>query len=138
MNALKNYLLMACLLIGMQTLAQTSRLDVPYVPTKQPVVDAMLDLAGVKAGDVHYDLGCGDGRIAISAAKRGATSTGVDIDPQRIKEAKENAIDARVTNQVTFVHATLFDVDFSKADVLTLYLLPEVNIKLRAQVLREW
>ena len=137
MNALKNYLLMACLLIGMQTLAQTSRLDVPYVPTKQPVVDAMLDLAGVKAGDVHYDLGCGDGRIAISAAKRGATSTGVDIDPQRIKEAKENAKEAGVTNQVTFVQGNLFDFDFSKADVLTLYLLPEVNLKLRPKILNE-
>src|SRR5690606_766636 len=137
MNALKNYLLMACLLIGMQTLAQTSRLDVPYVPTKQPVVDAMLDLAGVKAGDVHYDLGCGDGRIAISAAKRGATSTGVDLDPQRIKEANENAKEAGVTDKVTFVQGNLFNFDFSKADVLTLYLLPEVILKLPPKILEE-
>lgn len=137
MNALKNYLLVFCLLVGFQVLAQRPNLDVPYVPTKQPVVDAMLDLAGVKAGDVHYDLGCGDGRIAISAAKRGATSTGVDIDPQRIKEANENAKDAGITDKVTFVQGNLFDFDFSKADVLTLYLLPEVNLKLRSKILKE-
>jgi len=137
MNALKNYLLIFCLLTGFQGFAQTPNLDVPYVPTKQPVVDAMLDLAGVKAGDVHYDLGCGDGRIAISAAKRGATSTGVDLDPQRIKEANENAKEAGVTDKVTFVQGNLFDFDFSKADVLTLYLLPEVNLKLRSKILKE-
>lgn len=137
MNALKNYLLVFCLLVGFHVFAQTPNLDVPYVPTKQPVVDAMLDLAGVKAGDVHYDLGCGDGRIAISAAKRGATSTGVDLDPQRIKEANENAKEADVTDKVTFIQGNLFDFDFSKADVLTLYLLPEVNLKLRPKILEE-
>jgi len=137
MNALKNCLLVFCLLAGFQAFAQKPNLDVPYVPTKQTVVDAMLDLAGVKAGDVHYDLGCGDGRIAISAAKRGATSTGVDLDPQRIKEANENAKEAGVTDKVTFVQGNLFDFDFSKADVLTLYLLPEVNLKLRSKILKE-
>lgn len=137
MNALKNYLLVFCLLVGFQVFAQKPNLDVPYVPTKQTVVDAMLDLAGVKAGDVHYDLGCGDGRIAISAAKRGATSTGVDLDPQRIKEANENAKEAGVTDKVTFVQGNLFNFDFSKADVLTLYLLPEVNLKLRPKILEE-
>src|SRR5690606_15215553 len=100
-------------------------------------VDAMLDLADIKAGDVHYDLGCGDGRIAISAAKRGATSTGVDFDPRRIKEANENAKYAGVTDKVTIVQGNLFDFDFSKADVLTLYLLPEVNLKLRSKILKE-
>lgn len=137
MNALKNYALAFCLLIGFQGFAQTPDLDVPYVPTKQTVVDAMLDLAGVKAGDTHYDLGCGDGRIAISAAKRGAISTGVDLDPQRIKEANENAKEAGVTDKVTFIQGNLFDFDFSKADVLTLYLLPEVNLKLRSKILKE-
>lgn len=124
------------LLAGFQASAQTG-LDVPYVPTAQPVVDAMLDLAGVKAGDVHYDLGCGDGRIAISAAKLGATSTGVDIDPQRIKEANENAAQAGVTDKVTFVRGDLFGFDFSDADVLTLYLFPSVNLKLRPIILNE-
>ena len=137
MNAVKNYLLAFCLFVGFQASAQKPDLDVPYVPTRQSVVDAMLDLAGVKAGDVHYDLGCGDGRIAISAAKRGATSTGVDLDPQRISEANENAKKAGVTDKVTFVQGNLFDFDFAKADVLTLYLLPSVNLKLRPKILKE-
>lgn len=137
MNALRNYLLVFCLLAGFQVLAQKPNLDVPYVPTKQTVVDAMLDLTGIKAGETHYDLGCGDGRIAISAAKRGATSTGVDLDPQRIKEANENAKEAGVTDKVTFVQGNLFDFDFSQADVLTLYLLPKVNLKLRSKILKE-
>src|SRR5690606_6689165 len=83
------------------------------------------------------DLGCGDGRIVISAAKKGATATGVDIDPQRIKEANENAQAAGVTDKVTFVEGNLFDMDFSDADVLTLYLLPDVNLKLRPKILQE-
>lgn len=137
MNALKNYLLVFSMLISFQVFAQTPDLDVPYVPTKQLVVDAMLDLADVKSGDIHYDLGCGDGRIAISATKRGAISTGVDLDPQRIKEANENAKEAGLADKVTFTQGNLFDFDFSKADVLTLYLLPEVNLKLRPKILEE-
>lgn len=137
MKSLKNYLLVFLLLGGLPVLAQTPDLDVPYVPTRQSVVDGMLDLAGLKAGDIHYDLGCGDGRIAISAAKRGAISTGVDLDPRRIEEANENAEKAGVTDKVTFVQGDLFDFDFSKADVLTLYLLPSVNLKLRPKILKE-
>src|SRR5690606_20442627 len=103
MNALKNYLLVLCLLVGFQVFAQTPNLDVPYVPTKQPVVDAMLDLAGVKAGDVHYDLGGSDVSMDISAGRRGAISSVVDIAPQRIREANENANAAGVSDNVTFV-----------------------------------
>ncbi|CAN5840107.1 methyltransferase domain-containing protein [soil metagenome] len=113
-------------------------LDVPYVPTEQAVVDAMLKVAKVSKNDVVYDLGCGDGRIVITAAKKyGATGTGIDINPERIKEAKENARQANVTNKVTFREGNLFETDFSKASVVTLYLLPEVNMKLRPILLKQ-
>lgn len=113
-------------------------LDVPYVPTNQKVVDAMLKLAKVTKNDVVYDLGCGDGRIVISAARDfGASGVGVDIDPQRIKEANENAKNAKVTNKVKFVEGDLFEMDFSKATVVTLYLLPAINLKLRPQLLEQ-
>ncbi len=112
------------------------KLDVPYVPTNQTVVDAMLKMAKVTKGDVVYDLGCGDGRIVITAAKDyGATGTGIDIDPERIKEANENAKKANVTSKVKFIEGDLFKQDFSKATVITLYLLPEINLKLRPQLL---
>lgn len=137
MNHLKKIFVIGFVLLGLQTIAQQKELDVPYVPTQQAVVDAMLDLAGIKAGNVHYDLGCGDGRIVISAAKRGAIATGIDLDPERIKEANENAKEAGVTDKVTFIEGDLFDFDFSKADVLTLYLLPSVNLKLRPKILEE-
>lgn len=114
------------------------KLDVPYVPTRQVVVDAMLDLAKVSENDVVYDLGCGDGRIVITAAKKhGATGTGVDIDPERIAEAKQNAQEAGVADKVNFVQGNLFEMDFSKASVVTLYLLPSVNLKLRPQLLEQ-
>ena len=103
MKHLKNLLLVAALLIGYQAVAQQVDLDVPYVPTDQKVVDAMLDLAGISEGDIHYDLGCGDGRIVISAAKRGAVATGIDLNPVRIKEANENARKAGLEDKVTFV-----------------------------------
>lgn len=137
MKHLKNLLLVAALLIGYQAVAQQVDLDVPYVPTDQKVVDAMLDLAGISEGDIHYDLGCGDGRIVISAAKRGAVATGIDLNPVRIKEANENARKAGLEDKVTFVEGNLFDFDFSKADVLTLYLLPSVNEKLRPVILND-
>ena len=137
MKHLKNLLLVAALFIGYQAAAQQIDLDVPYVPTDQKVVDAMLDLAGISEGDIHYDLGCGDGRIVISAAKRGAIATGIDLNPVRIKEANENAKKAGLEDKVTFVEGNLFDFDFSKADVLTLYLLPSVNEKLRPVILNE-
>lgn len=113
-------------------------LDVPYVSTKPEVVEAMLKIANVNKDDLIYDLGCGDGRIVIMAAKEyGAKGVGVDIDPLRIKEANENAIKEGVTDHVTFIEQDLFEVDFSKASVVTLYLLPYVNLKLRPLLLEK-
>lgn len=116
----------------------TPKLDVPYVPTPQPVVDKMLDLAKVGKKDVLYDLGCGDGRIVITAAKeRGARGTGIDINPARIQEAKANAKEAGVSDKVDFKVGDLFQSDFSKATVVTLYLLPDINRKLRPQLWKQ-
>ncbi len=112
--------------------------DVHYVPTRQAVVDAMLELAKVTEDDVVYDLGCGDGRIVVTAAKKyGATGTGIDIDPQRIKEANANAEKAGVTDKVKFVEANLFESDVSEASVVTLYLLNSLNLKLRPILLEQ-
>lgn len=114
------------------------RLDVPYVPTPQPVVDKMLDLAGVGSKDVLFDLGCGDGRIVITAAKeRGARGTGIDINPVRINEAKQNAKTAGVSRRVDFRVGDLFETNFSQATVVTLYLLPDINRKLRPQLWKQ-
>jgi ribosomal protein L11 methylase PrmA len=113
-------------------------LDVPYVPTPEPVVTAMLKLAQVKRGDVLYDLGSGDGRIVIAAAKRyGVRGTGVDIDPRRIDEANANARKAGVSKLVRFLKRDLFEVDFREATVVTLYLLPRINLQLRPRLLEE-
>lgn len=110
--------------------------EVPYVPTKELVVDKMLEMADVKGTDVLWDLGSGDGRIPITAAKRfGTRGVGVDIDPQRVKEANENARKNNVTDKVRFIEEDLFKVDFSEATVVTLYLLPEVNLRLRPKLL---
>lgn len=112
--------------------------DVVYVPTPQPVVDAMLKMAKVGKGDVLYDLGSGDGRIPITAAKTyGVRGVGIDINPQRIAEANANAKTAGVTGLVAFRNADLFESDFREASVVTLYLLPSLNEKLRPKLLRE-
>ena len=113
--------------------------DVIYVPTPQAVVDEMLKLARVGSNDVVYDLGCGDGRIAITAVKKfGAKrAVGIDIDPIRIAESKDNAIVADVTDRVTFRIDNLFEADFSDATVVTLYLLRSLNIKLRPKLLSD-
>jgi tRNA G37 N-methylase Trm5 len=112
--------------------------DVPYVPTTTEVVNAMLKLAKVTSNDVVYDLGCGDGRIVITAAKQyRAKGVGIDINPERIKEANENARKANVTDKVKFVQDDLFETDFSKASVVTLYLLPSINLKLRPLLLKQ-
>lgn len=117
--------------------AAAQDLDVPYVPTGQEVVNAMLELGKVSKNDVLYDLGCGDGRIVVTAAKKyGTKGTGVDIDPERIQEANANAREANVTDKVRFVEGNLFDVDLSEASVVTLYLLPSVNLKLRPKLLQ--
>lgn len=105
--------------------------DVVYVPTPQPVVDAMLELAGVRATDVVYDLGSGDGRIPITAAQKyGARGIGIDINPDRIKEANANLAKTNVGDKVTFLNQDLFETDISEATVVTLYLLPALNVKL--------
>lgn len=112
--------------------------DVIYVPTPPEVVDAMLAMAGVKRGDVLFDLGSGDGRIPIAAAKKfGVRGTGIDINPQRIMEANANAKAAGVTNLVTFRNEDLFQADIGSATVVTLYLLDSLNEKLRPKLLRE-
>ena len=122
---------------GQQPAAEPRRPDVIYVPTPQNVVDAMLDMAKVTKNDVVYDLGCGDGRIVITAAKRGARGVGIDIDPQRIKEARENAKTAGVEDRVQFLETDLFTSDISKATVVTLYLLPSLNLKLQPKLFKE-
>jgi len=112
--------------------------DVIFVPTPQSVVDEMLKVANVKKGDVLYDLGSGDGRIVIAAAKRfGVRGIGIDIDPQRIAEANENARKEGVTHLVTFKQTDLFETDISEATVVTLYLLPRLNVKLRPKLFKE-
>jgi SAM-dependent methyltransferase len=112
--------------------------DVPFVPTPMEAVDEMLRLAGVKAGDVLYDLGCGDGRIVIAAAKRfGIRAVGIDIDPMRITESNENAVQAGVTDKVRFIQQDLFEADFQDATVVTMYLLTSVNQRLRPKLLAE-
>lgn len=117
-------------------LAQQGRGDVVYVPTPQIVVDTMLDMAGVGAKDYVIDLGSGDGRIIITAAaKRGASGFGVDLDTYLLKLANENARKAGVTDKVHFVEQNLFLTDLSKATVITSYLLPEMNLKLRSKLM---
>jgi ubiquinone/menaquinone biosynthesis C-methylase UbiE len=112
--------------------------DVPYVPTPQTVVDEMLKIAAVTKDDIVYDLGCGDGRIVITAAKKyQARGVGVDIDPERVKEANANALQAGITDRVNFIEQDLFQTDLRKASVVTLYLLPEVNLRLRPKLWRE-
>ena len=112
--------------------------DVPYVPTTEEAVQAMLRLADVKRTDVVYDLGCGDGRIVIAAAKDfGARGVGIDIDRVRIREAKKNARKAGVEALVRFEAKNLFQADIREASVVTLFLLPEVNLRLRPKLLRD-
>jgi Methyltransferase domain len=112
--------------------------DVVYVPTPQAVVDRMLAIAKVNSKDVLYDLGSGDGRIPITAAQKfGIRATGIDINPERIKEANTNAQTAGVTDRVRFLNQDLFQSKFSDATVVTLYLLPELNVKLRPQLLSQ-
>lgn len=113
------------------------RLDVPFVPTPHDVVEKMLDLADVQPSDFLIDLGSGDGRIAIAAVRdRGAMGAyGVDLNPVRVEEARANAQDAGVADRVTFEVEDLFDTDFSSATVISMYLLPDVNLKLRPKIL---
>jgi SAM-dependent methyltransferase len=112
--------------------------DVMFVPTPNEVVDKMLEVAKVTANDIVYDLGCGDGRIPITAAQRyGARGVGIDIDPQRIRESLENAKNAKVEDKVRFIEGDLFEANISEATVVTLYLLTSLNEKLRPKLLRD-
>jgi SAM-dependent methyltransferase len=112
--------------------------DVPYVPTPEHVVAKMLDLANVTSNDIVYDLGCGDGRIVITAAKElGARGAGIDIDPDRIKQCELNAINAGVSNRVRFELTSVFRADIAEASVVALYLLPWMNAQLRPRLLTE-
>ncbi len=134
----------AALLVAFSASAQNKfpgeggvNLDVPYVPTPQNVVNRMLEMAQASANDIHYDLGSGDGRIVVTAARdfKVKKGVGIEIDPVRIKEANANAKSAGVTDRVTFMQTDLFAFDFTEANVLTLYLLPDVNLKLRPTIL---
>ncbi len=109
--------------------------DIEYVPTPQNVVDKMLEVAKVKKGDLLYDLGCGDGRIVVTAAKKfGVQAIGFDIDPQRVRESRANVAKNDVGKLVTIELKDIFKVDLAKANVVTLYLLPELNVKLIPQL----
>ena len=125
-------------LAASRAFAQPARApDVPYEPSPPEVVRAMLELAGVTSRDIVYDLGSGDGRIVIAAARDfGARAVGIDIDPKRIAESNENAQRANVADRVKFIQGDLFESDFAEATVVTLFLWPHINMKLRPQLLK--
>jgi precorrin-6B methylase 2 len=109
--------------------------DVVWVPTSQALVNRMLDMAKLTASDVHFDLGSGDGRTVITAAKRGANATGVEYNPNMVALSKRNAQKEGVGDKAKFIQGDIFETDFSKATVITLFLLPELNVKLRPKIL---
>lgn len=115
--------------------ADAQKLDVAYVPTPDSIVEKMLDLAEVGTGDYLIDLGCGDGRINIAAAKRGASGHGVDLDPDLIKISRQNALKQGVADKIFFKVENIYDTDFSRATVIAMYLFPDINIKLRPKFL---
>lgn len=126
--------------LAQQNPVELRRPDVIYVPTPQEVVEAMLKVTKVGPSDVVYDLGCGDGRIVITAVKEyGARGVGIDIDPQRIKEATRNAAaqGVKLGDRLELRNADLFEADLSPASVVTLYLLPSLNLKLRPKLWKE-
>jgi SAM-dependent methyltransferase len=114
-----------------------SKKIVPFVPTPQEVVDKMIELAGVKKGDTVYDLGSGDGRIVITAAKKGARAVGFDVDGSLVKESRENIRKAGVQNLAEIRQQDILTVDLSPASVVTMYLLPDVNLKLKPNLLSQ-
>ena len=119
--------------------SETPKADVPYVPTANEVVEKMLKMAKVSSNDIVYDLGSGDGRIPIAAVKQynALKATGVEINPDLVKKSQDNAKKAGVSDKVKFLQQDLFQTNLSDATVVTLYLLPEVNLKLRPKLLRE-
>ena len=114
-----------------------SKKIVPFVPTPQEVVDKMVELAGVKKGDVVYDLGSGDGRIVITAAKKGARAVGFDVDGDLVKESRENIRKAGVQSLAEIKQQDILTVDLSGASVVTMYLLPDVNLKIKPHILSQ-
>jgi protein-L-isoaspartate O-methyltransferase len=114
-----------------------SKKIVPFVPTPQNVVDKMIELAGVNKGDVVYDLGSGDGRIVITAAKTGARAVGFDVDGELVKESRENIRKAGVQDRAEIKQQDILTVDLSPANVVTMYLLPDVNLKLKPNLLKQ-
>jgi cyclopropane fatty-acyl-phospholipid synthase-like methyltransferase len=119
-------------------IAQTPGADIHYVPTPDGVVSAMLDVAGVTSADVVYDLGSGDGRIVIEAARKyGARGVGIELDPELNKKAMKNAQKAGVADKVTFVKADFFKANLSEASVVTLFLSPNINARLQPKLRRE-
>jgi 2-polyprenyl-3-methyl-5-hydroxy-6-metoxy-1,4-benzoquinol methylase len=127
--------------LSAQPAARTEDLEskkiVPFVPTPQEVVDKMIELAGVKKGDTVYDLGSGDGRIVITAAKKGARAVGFDVDSSLVKESRENIRKAGVQNLAEIKQQDILTVDLSPATVVTMYLLPDVNLKLKPNLLSQ-
>ena len=122
---------------GLGVLAQRAP-DVIFVPTGYEVVTQMLKLAAVTSRDIVYDLGCGDGRFVVTAARQfGARGVGIDIDPERIKEARELAKRTGTEDKVRFIEGDLFEADISEATVVTLYLLTKLNLKLRPKLMKE-
>ena len=145
MNSLFRFTLAAALLVALPLAAQEKKFephvgqagkDVIWVPTPDEVVDRMLTMAQLGPNDFHMDLGSGDGKIVIAAAKRGARSLGIEYNPDMVKLATENAQKAGVTGKASFRRADIFETDFSQATVITLYLLPSLNMKLRPQLLQ--
>ncbi len=123
---------------GLEVMPESQNSDVPYVPTPKPVVDRMLEMADVDENDVVYDLGSGDGRIVIRAARKyGARGVGIEIDSDLVEEARKNAQEAGVSNLVEFRQGDLFEADISEATAVTLYLLPSVNKELRPKLFEE-
>jgi SAM-dependent methyltransferase len=136
--ALGTVLTLTTVAVAQPATAPAPKLDVPYVPTHERIVNEMLTVANVGKNDVLYDLGCGDGRIPITAAKRfGTRGVGVDIDPQRVTEARESAVKEGVADRVKFFQQDLFETDIKDATVVTLYLLPDVNLRLRPKLLSD-
>jgi precorrin-6B methylase 2 len=140
MEALKCWVALLVCAVSLAAHAQPAARapDVRYQPTPDNVVGEMLKLAQIRAGDVVYDLGCGDGRIVIAAVKQpGARGVCVDIDPQRIRESRANAQQAGVAERIVFVEQDLFATDVHDATVVTLFLSPSLNLKLRPKLWRE-
>jgi len=144
MKAIRRKLWFTLLVVGMASIlggsgaSQTRIPDVHFEPTPQPIVEELLKMAEVNRNDILYDLGCGDGRFLITAAKKyGARGVGIDIDPQRIKESGQNAHMAGVADKVKFIEGDLFEMDIREATIVSLYLLLEMNLQLRPKLLKE-